>query len=334
MSENSTQDNEFSSMQEALRRLSMQKEDLEIAYSTAVEHGDAVEEQLTQVNTELSHEVQERRRAELTLRELVATITRQKEDLEIALMTAIEHGDAIEEQLQEVNKELHLHLGARKEIEGRLQTMVANLSRQKEDLELLVDTVASHGDQINDQMHQHLTSIELLARADSLTGLWNRRTFDETLEKEWQRSLRKHTPLALLVIDIDHFKRYNDSFGHHAGDECLIEVAKVLSSMARRGTDLVARYGGEEFVILLPDCDVIEAGAIADETRERVSRLAINNPESSTGHITLSIGVAACLPGQGDRTVQLFELADSSLYQAKHEGRNRVCMAATSGADQ
>lgn len=327
-------DLELSSMQEALRRLSVQKEDLEIALNTAVEHGDLVEEQLNQVNDELSLEVQERRRAELSLRELIVTISRQKEDLEIALSTAIEHGDAIEEQLQEVNRELKTHLGARKEIEGRLQSLVANLSRQKEDLELLVDTVASHGDQINDQMHQHLNSIELLARADSLTGLWNRRSLDETLEKEWQRCQRNRTQLALLVIDIDHFKNFNDSFGHQAGDECLIKVARVLSSMARRATDMVARFGGEEFVVLLPDCDLIEAAAIADEARERVSRLAMDNPGTTTGHITLSIGAAACRPDQGGSTEALFESADTALYQAKHAGRDRVCTAPLSGASK
>jgi diguanylate cyclase (GGDEF)-like protein len=104
--------------------------------------------------------------------------------------------------------------------------------------------------------------------------------------------------------------------------------------MARRSTDLVARYGGEEFVIVLPDCDAVEAVALADEVRERVSRLALSNPKSSTGHITLSIGVASCLPEQGISTQQLFETADTNLYQAKHDGRNRVYMATPSGAHE
>ena len=325
---------EFSAMEKALRRLTMQKEDLEIALTTAVEHGDAVEEQLSQVNEELSREVQERQRAELSLKEVVATITRQKEDLEIALATAIEHGDAIEEQLYAVNEELNSHLGERKELEDRLRSLVSNLSRQKEDLELLVDTVASHGDQINDQLHQDLTSMELLARADPLTGLWNRRTFDETLEREWQRAARNRTSLALLVVDIDNFKLYNDTFGHQTGDECLVAISQVLSSMARRASDVVSRFGGEEFVVLLPDCDLVEAAAIADEARERIERKRIKNPQADNGIVTLSIGVAATIPARSEGNAeQLFKMADDCLYQAKHEGRNRVSISAKNGEE-
>jgi len=316
-----------STMQQALQRLTQQKEDLEIALSTAVEHGDMVEEQLNTVNEDLSREVQERKRAELTLKEVIATITRQKEDLEIALSTAIDHGDAIEAQLHEVNKELNENLGARKEVESRLQAMVKALNRQKSDLELLVDTVASHGDQINDQMHEHLSSIELLARADCLTGLSNRRAFDEIFEREWQRAKRNHTVLSLLILDVDHFKGFNDEFGHASGDECLVRVAKSLTSLARRGSDTVARYGGEEFVILLPDCSVEEANNIAEKAREGVSKLAIKSPQSTTGYVTVSVGVASCLPESDNNRDELFKTADERLYEAKRSGRNRVCVA-------
>jgi diguanylate cyclase (GGDEF)-like protein len=315
---------ESPTMKEVLTLLERQKDDLEIALSTAIEHGDFVEEQLTEVNNQLVKEVEERKRAEESLQKLVKIINRQKEDLEIALSTAIEHGDAIEEQLFEVNRQLNTEIGERRQIENQLDAMVNRLSRQKEDLELLVETIASHGDEINEQMHAQLTSVQELARTDSLTGLWNRRSFDETFAIEWNRHLRSGDQLGVLVIDVDFFKAFNDHFGHQAGDQCLKSVGQILSDCPRRSGEMAARYGGEEFAVILPNCDKKAALRMAESARSKVESLGIAHPVSSFGHVTASVGVAVMIPGKSNHPDDLFEQADAALYHAKQNGRNQV----------
>ncbi len=321
-----TDELEVEAMEKAISLLSVQKQDLEIALSTAIEHGDFVEEQLFETNQQLKEEIDDKRRTEEMLQRLVTTIKQQKSDLEVSLLMAIEHGDAIEEQLYEINKQLNSEICEREVIEKKLKVMVSDLSHQKNDLEVLVETIASHGDEINIQMEQQISSIEVLAHSDALTNLWNRRYFDEMIDIEWNRSIRAQTPLSLLVLDIDHFKHFNDAFGHQAGDRCLKQVADAISSIPKRGGEFVARYGGEEFVVVLPICDLANAYVVAEYIRKEVEALAIVHPSSDTGNVTVSIGVASMLP-QGNEDAQiLFKKADDNLYQAKNTGRNKIGM--------
>jgi len=166
--------------------------------------------------------------------------------------------------------------------------------------------------------------LTMLASLDGLTGVANRRSLDEKFLQEWRRAMRVRTPLALLMIDIDHFKQYNDDNGHMMGDQCLQAVAQALMDIARRPQDLVARYGGEEFVVLLPQTDLNGARHLAEMLRESIFDLAIIHPSSGWGRITISIGCASFLPKRGEDHALLFGLADTALYQAKQAGRNRV----------
>ncbi len=167
--------------------------------------------------------------------------------------------------------------------------------------------------------------LENLSSRDGLTGIANRRRFDEFLEQEWQRAKRKNTPLSLLMMDVDHFKQYNDNYGHLAGDDCLKQIASTLESQLKRPTDLVARYGGEEFVSILPDTDNEGALHIAKQFLESISELKIPHSHSSAAdHVTISIGVATIKPSDSVSKEEFINAADSSLYEAKRGGRNQV----------
>ncbi|SHG73256.1 response regulator receiver modulated diguanylate cyclase [Massilia sp. CF038] len=171
--------------------------------------------------------------------------------------------------------------------------------------------------------------LQILSGQDGLTGLANRRRFDESLKKEWQRGCRNGTPLSLLMCDIDHFKKFNDSFGHVEGDLCLKRVAAVLIESLKRPGDLAARYGGEEFALLLPDTDLEGARIVADQCLRHLAYIAI--PAPSMGEdgavVTLSMGVASVVPEEGGSKDDLIRRADRALYDAKHAGRNRVACA-------
>jgi diguanylate cyclase (GGDEF)-like protein len=168
--------------------------------------------------------------------------------------------------------------------------------------------------------------LRALAYMDGLTGVANRRRFDETLQNEWLRSQRSGQPLSLLMIDLDHFKRFNDSLGHPAGDEALRHCAAVLGQCAARPADLLARYGGEEFVCLLPNTPLDGALQVAQSMREALSANPVAHPDSPLGpSITLSLGVACADTFQGFEPAALLACADGQLYQAKQGGRNLVC---------
>jgi diguanylate cyclase (GGDEF)-like protein/PAS domain S-box-containing protein len=172
--------------------------------------------------------------------------------------------------------------------------------------------------------------LEALARLDGLTGLANRRQFDESLREEWQRAAREQAPASLLLIDVDHFKRYNDRYGHQAGDACLKKVAGVIASQARRPVDRAARYGGEEFALLLPGADAAACEQAGERIRDGLRALALphtGNPRS--GHVTVSLGGATGWPTSdraGDPS-SLVAAADRALYAAKRAGRDRLMMA-------
>jgi diguanylate cyclase (GGDEF)-like protein len=165
--------------------------------------------------------------------------------------------------------------------------------------------------------------LEVLSSTDALTGLANRRHFATAMEQEWRRSLRSGRPLSVVMVDVDHFKRYNDTFGHPQGDECLRQVAGALRTDVR-AADVVCRYGGEEFATILPETD--RAGALAFAERARHSVLALNlaHPAGATGLVTVSVGLASTVPSPVDTCVALVERADRALYEAKKAGRNRV----------
>ena len=167
-----------------------------------------------------------------------------------------------------------------------------------------------------------------MARLDSLTQLPNRRSFDETLEQEWQRLAREEKDLSLILCDIDCFKQYNDTYGHQAGDDCLQKVAKALQDCARRAGDMACRYGGEEFIFLLPNTHLDGATRFADRVRQTVESLALPHTTSQAAPVvTLSLGVAARIPSADTDPEALIKAADDALYQAKEAGRNRVVAA-------
>jgi diguanylate cyclase (GGDEF)-like protein len=171
--------------------------------------------------------------------------------------------------------------------------------------------------------------LEQLALIDPLSGLANRRNFDETLARTWKEAIRHRRPVGLLMIDVDHFKLFNDRYGHVEGDACLRRVGALLMSSACRPGDLPARYGGEEFAVLLPGASLAGARIVAERLRRAVEELGIANADAPRGHVSVSIGVASMVPSLGDKALgdkaqSLIEAADAGLYAAKRGGRNAV----------
>lgn len=166
-----------------------------------------------------------------------------------------------------------------------------------------------------------------LALTDELTGLANRRSLTACLDREWRRSSREDTGLAAIMLDIDHFKRYNDTHGHAAGDACLRRVAVAISGCLRRAGDMAARYGGEEFVVLLPGSDVRGARTLAERIRRAVAACEPASPGGPNGRVTVSLGVAVRLAESFDTPRALLARADTALYAAKAAGRDRTCLA-------
>jgi diguanylate cyclase (GGDEF)-like protein len=174
------------------------------------------------------------------------------------------------------------------------------------------------------ELKRYRDMLENLSAIDGLTGLANRRRFDERLAQEWLRGRRNQSPLSVCMMDLDFFKLFNDRYGHAAGDDCLRRVALALASTVRRPTDFVARYGGEEFVCVLPDTDAAGAAVLANRLRDSVAALGIPHAASTVArYVTISGGVAAVIPADDSTPTQLLEAADRLLYQAKKAGRNR-----------
>ena len=224
--------------------------------------------------------------------------------------------DAVAGLHEQRDREIHLadgrwlHSRARALSDGTALTVISDVSSIKRAEEALTE------------VNKHLKQ---LAATDALTGLMNRRTFDEMLAKEFSRSARHHHPLSVLMVDVDYFKSFNDTYGHQAGDGALRAVAKALKEVARRPADIVARYGGEEFAIVLPDTDTEGATAVAELLCEAVRQLRIPNGRSSRGVVTVSVGISTgsrgnLLPAPED----LIRQADAALYLAKGQGRDGV----------
>lgn len=192
--------------------------------------------------------------------------------------------------------------------------------------------VLQHKDHLEELVEERTAELQIanerlkeLSRVDGLTGIANRRRLDEELDREWKRMLREKRPLSVVLCDIDHFKLYNDSYGHQGGDECLIQVANAIKDSVNRPGDLTARYGGEEFCLVLPETSGIGAMQIAELVRKNVFELNMEHKSSPMAEVvTLSLGVATLIPDIDSQPSVLLEAADRALYQAKGSGRNRV----------
>jgi two-component system chemotaxis family response regulator WspR len=179
------------------------------------------------------------------------------------------------------------------------------------------------------ELEEKNVQLQLLTVTDGLTGLANRRHLDATLDLEWRRCQRERASLSLLLMDIDHFKKYNDAYGHPAGDACLQEVAGALKRSVRRPADVVARYGGEEFAVVLPNTPEVGAITVASALRMEVAALQLPHRASDVApYVTMSLGVASVVPGPAGSVAALIAAADDALYDAKRAGRNRHAVAA------
>jgi diguanylate cyclase (GGDEF)-like protein len=177
------------------------------------------------------------------------------------------------------------------------------------------------------QLQKANVELERIATVDGLTGLYNRRHFDNKLSEEWNRLQREDSPLSLIMCDIDYFKSYNDSLGHQEGDDCLRTVAKIIGGCVGRDSDTAARYGGEEFAIILPNTTSEDAVSISEKIREVLAKRAISHPRSESAKVTISFGVATKIPTQQTRSSRLVAVADEALYESKNNGRDRVTVA-------
>jgi diguanylate cyclase (GGDEF)-like protein len=206
--------------------------------------------------------------------------------------------------------------------QGKLDTTIQPSGLQE------LHTLGNTFNEMLQRIRDDIRELERFSTLDGLTGIPNRRYFDNCMEHELNHAKRLHTPTSLLYIDIDYFKRYNDRYGHLAGDEVLQRIAQTVAAMARRNTDVAARLGGEEFAILLPDTEMEHARLIGENLRLAVNALEIPHADSKISkHVTLSTGVATLIPDKETQPNELLGAADSALYRAKAEGRNRVAVA-------
>ncbi len=182
-------------------------------------------------------------------------------------------------------------------------------------------------DKTQQELKRLMDKLDQLSSIDALTGLYNRRHFNEIYVKEWRSSIRNQKELSIIMLDIDYFKKYNDTYGHLQGDECLKEVAKVISKAARRPRDLVARFGGEEFVVLLPETGLKGAVNTAEMILQEVEELGLEHKASpARDTVTLSLGIASAVAHPETPKEDLINNSDQALYQAKNSGRNRYML--------
>lgn len=241
-----------------------------------------------------------------TYEELLAKIKRY-EAQETFLRSAVQQIDSLyaevtasQAELEKKNRELEREIAERKRIDAQLQ-------------------------EANKKLHEKIEEVRQLSNTDGLTGLANRRCFEEVFVEEWNRALRFGEQLSLILIDLDYFKNYNDTYGHQEGDECLKKVAGAMKKAFCRAGELVARYGGEEFVALLPGLGIDDAEKSAEALREKVKGLCIPHGSSKVcPEVSLSMGVASVFPEQKHNRKDLIECADKALYEAKAEGRDRI----------
>lgn len=212
------------------------------------------------------------------------------------------------------------------------EVLTAKLTEINCNLDELVLQRTNDLEKSNEKIEQQKVELEKTNRdlkqlsfKDPLTGVWNRRKYDQTIAMEWRRCLRYKRPIALILLDIDYFKEFNDSYGHMAGDECLIKIGEMLKNSLSRSSDMVARYGGEEFIVLLPDSGKEDVIKVADMLRLKTESMNIPHEKSSvSNYVTVSIGVTSTVPDNNSSYEDLFKVADRALYHAKKAGRNQV----------
>lgn len=209
-----------------------------------------------------------------------------------------------------------------------LQEEQASTTRLNHELELDLVKLRQAEERLKlekEKAEQLAETLMTLSSQDGLTGIANRRHFDDFLAKEWNRAIRSQKPLSMILCDIDHFKAYNDHYGHQEGDKCLFRIAHILEQHARRGGDLAARYGGEEFAVILPETSLDSAADIAEQIRQSVYAAAIPHAASENDNVvTVSFGVATIIPRREQHSHLLVSLADKALYEAKQNGRNLI----------
>ena len=242
------------------------------------------------------------------------------EDTDAGLQLAFEAGavDYIKKPVSEV--ELVVRVGSVLKLKHEMDERI---NREKELL-----SITSLLEESNQKLQQVNTILNRLSRIDGLTGIANRRHFDDLFYQEWKRAGRLSKPISVILVDIDFFKNFNDTYGHQLGDECLKQVASALSRALKRPCDVIARYGGEEFVAFLPETD--EKGAVMVAETMQVSMANVNIPHRNSpvsDKVTISIGVATTVPSTNFLAGTLIADADKALYQAKQQGRNRIKIA-------
>ncbi|MBF0136198.1 MAG: diguanylate cyclase [Magnetococcus sp. DMHC-1] len=215
-------------------------------------------------------------------------------------------------------------------VQARIKTHLA-LRRSlvaQQDLNKEMRQLNAQLEEKNNQLLELNTILQNMAMLDGLTGIPNRRHFDQQLEQEWHRALRDQTPVSLILMDIDFFKPFNDHYGHAAGDACLRQVAQALAHTMTRTIDLVARYGGEEFVCILPGTDLDGLAVVGNKLRENIRALGLAHHHSKVAnHVTISLGGISMIPSHDLSPTSLVKAADARLYQAKNEGRDRLVCA-------
>lgn len=210
-------------------------------------------------------------------------------------------------------------------------SIISEVESLSDSLEFMANSIKYHTQDLENEvakrtieLQQLNIQLEKLSNTDGLTGIANRRSFDEILTQEISRAQRKKVPLGLILIDVDYFKKYNDFYGHQAGDACLSTVANTIKENLRRKSDFVARYGGEEFMVIVPDCNETDLVQLAEILREKISNLNLVHELSDFGHVTASFGVSLIIPTETNQDIQLINSADKALYKAKDNGRNCV----------
>jgi len=253
--------------------------------------------------------------------------------LAVAAAIALVRAMILHRRITRRTQELEAELACRRQIEAELEATRTDLEvRVRQRTQTLV---ARNEELTRLRLALEMTNQRLkrLVSVDALTGIANRRHFDRSLDREIRRARREQRPLSLIFLDLDEFKRFNDTYGHSRGDEVLRQVAQTLDETFRRGGDFVARYGGEEFAVVLPDVDARRAGLYAERLRRRIWRLAIPYGASHVSdRLTISGGVATVGPAATVTPGELLRSADAALYRAKCLGRNRIQSAASEDA--
>lgn len=252
------------------------------------------------------------------LRLEVSNLKQEKADLERFCESISRRDRQLEYLLSESNSRLEAERSSSESREKTLQFVIALLLREKADLEIMLETTIEHADIVEELLHDRCIR-------DPLTGLFNRGYLEKSLHREICRAQQNKRSLGAIVVDVDHFKRFNDTFGHEAGDLVLCELARFLQSESRPA-DIVCRYGGEEFLLILPEASLQVTQNHAEYLRQRVKRLQLHYGDRALNNITISVGVAI-FPQHGATAQAVFQMADAALYRAKSQGRDRVVVA-------